>query len=68
MESIIKAIKIILLFIITNASNICLVLGVGIILRYIQLAYGFETMLLGSGVFLIFSSIVLELNKTKYAR
>lgn len=63
MEKLIVAIQALMKHLQKQASNYCLAVGVFLILRFIFIQYGIDTMLLCLGVLFLLIAFIIEANK-----
>lgn len=63
MKNILTAISVFFEHIYKNFSNYCLFLGLGTILYYVFITYGFSKTILGIGIILVLTAIISELNR-----
>lgn len=65
MDKILTALETILSHFIENASNYFLLVGIGLVLRYLFVVYGVDIFLLALGVLFIAYSLIIEISTKK---
>lgn len=65
MDKILIALQAIFSHLIDNASNYFLIIGLGLVLRYLFVVYGVDIFLLALGVLFIVYSLIIEISTKK---
>lgn len=65
MDKILIALQTIFSHLIDNASNYFLIIGLGLVLRYLFIVYGVDIFLLALGVLFIAYSLIIEISTKK---
>ena len=65
MDKILIALQTIISHLIDNASNYFLIIGLGLVLRYLFIVYGVDIFLLALGVLFIVYSLIIEISTKK---